>query len=83
MIITNEPVAAGQPVKFTVKGWPDEETVKAAVERFYRLKPDADKNFIVHNAFGELIMSGAAENGQVGAFQHHDRRDKPKPQLVE
>lgn len=79
MTITNEPIVSGQPVKFIVKGFPDEDAVKSAIERFFHLKPDADKIFLVDNAFEELIMSGSVgEDGHIALFKHHDRKESEK-----
>lgn len=79
MTITNEPIAAGQDVKFIVKGFPDEDAVKASIERFYGLKPDAEKSFVVLNSFSELIMSGnVGGDGKIFSFLHHDRKESEK-----
>ncbi|GEM_PF-1808048 len=63
MTITNEPVVPNEPVKFKVLGFPEEEAIRGSIERFYRLKPDADKNFSISNAFDEQIFSGVMDEG--------------------
>ena len=77
MIITNEPLAPDAPVKFKVSGFPEEAAVRAAVERFYGLKPEADRRFLIDNAFNELIFSGAVgAEGKVEKLEFAERERK-------
>ena len=77
MTITNEPIILNQPINFIVKGWPDEDAVKAAIERFYNLKQDAFKEFFVKNSFEEVIMSGKIDGqNKIMEFKHHERHEK-------
>jgi hypothetical protein len=62
MRITNEPTIPGSPVKFKVIGFPDEDALRASVQRFYALKTDADRNFLVFNAFDEQIFAGETDS---------------------
>ena len=66
MTITNEPIVENSPVKFKVTGFPEENSVRSAIERFYGLKKDADRNFLIFNAFDEQIFSGlTGEEGKI------------------
>ncbi len=70
MIVSNEPITEGQPVQFKVTGFPEEEGVRQSIERFYKLKPDALRNFTVVNTFGDEIFSGKiGEQGSIADFQ--------------
>jgi hypothetical protein len=84
MTITNEPVIAGQPVKFKLSGFPEESAVRSSIERFYALKAEADKNFLIFNAFDEQIFSGkVGENGKIESLEITPRSGKAfesKPQ---
>lgn len=80
MTITNDPLVPGSPVQFKVTGFPEETAVRASVERFYGLKPDADKNFLINNAFNELIFSGAVgEDSKIAEFDFVERPEKSRP----
>ncbi len=65
MTITNDPVIPGSPVKFKVTGFPDEDALRASVQRFYGIKTDADRNFLVFNSFDEQIFLGQTDAGGV------------------
>jgi hypothetical protein len=66
MIISNEPLVPNTPVKFTVKGFPEEEGLRSSIERFYAIKTDANRNFSVYNSFEEQIFSGVVnESGKI------------------
>ena len=57
---------AGEPIKFIVTGFPEETGLRASIERFYSLKTDGDRRFLVFNAFDEEIFSGRAdETGKI------------------
>ena len=78
MIITNEPIVPGSPVKFKVTGFPDEDAVKASVERFYGLKPDADRQFLIFNAFDEQIFAGkTSDDGRILSLEATHKISKP------
>ena len=75
MTISNEPIVAGTPVKFKITGFPEETAVRAAIERFYALKTDADRQFLIDNTFNELIFSGAVDDdGKVEKLVSIDRK---------
>jgi hypothetical protein len=84
MIITNEPVVPGQPVKFKVSGFPEETAVRSSVERFYGIKTDASRDFNIFNSFDEQIFSGRVNNeGKVEILDPSPRPGKnleKKPQ---
>ena len=66
MTITNEPVVPGSPIKFKVTGFPDEDALRASIQRFYGLKTDADRKFLVFNSFDEQIFAGETNvEGQI------------------
>jgi hypothetical protein len=66
MTVSNEPLVPGSPVKFKVIGFPDEDAVKASIQRFYGLKTDADRKFLIFNVFDEQIFMGEANaEGQI------------------
>ncbi len=83
MTITNEPLALNSPVKFTVTGFPEETAVRASVERFYGLKTEADRNFLIFNSFKEQIFSGSAnEEGKIEKLEAKPRTGKsPFPEV--
>jgi len=62
MTITNEPLVPGSTVKFKVIGFPEEDALRASIERFYGLKPDADKQFLIFNSFDEQIFAGSVND---------------------
>ena len=69
-----DPPAANEPVKFKLQGFPEEEGVKLAVEKFYAEQAGADRRFVVNNMFGEMIFSGSADAGGVIAeLKNHER----------
>jgi hypothetical protein len=61
MIISNEPLTENSPVKFKIKGFPVQEAIKLSVERFYKIKPDAKREFLIHNEFNEVIFLGTVD----------------------
>lgn len=77
MKITNEPLVPGSPVKFTVTGFPEESAVRSSIERFYAIKTDADRSFLIFNAFQEQIFSGTMnEAGKVETMVPTERPKK-------
>jgi len=77
MIISNEPLVPNETVKFTVKGFPDEDAVKNSIERFYAKALHADRIFEIQNVFQEPVMSGKAdEAGKIIEFNHLPRPKK-------
>jgi hypothetical protein len=84
MIISNEPLEENSPVKFKVKGFPVGEAIKSAVERFYKIKTDANREFVVYNEFSEAIFSGTMdETGKIAIFTDAGKPGKsfsPKPE---
>jgi hypothetical protein len=63
MTITNEPIVPGASIKFKVTGFPEEEALRASIQRFYGLKADADRKFLVFNSFDEQIFAGETDIG--------------------
>lgn len=79
MTITNEPVVQGEPIKFILKGFPDEAAMGSSIERFYQLKADADRRFLVFNAFAEEIFSGLTdEDGKIASLADSGRQPQKK-----
>lgn len=77
MKITNEPLVEGLPVKFIITGFPEEDAVKASVERFYSHAPHASRSFFMHNAFDEEIFSGQVDDqGKILTFTPSPRPTK-------
>jgi hypothetical protein len=74
MTLTYEPLAPNEPVKFKLRGFPEEAAVRSALEGFYAKNPDADRRFSVDNMFQELIFSGSVDGeGRVLEIRAHDR----------
>ncbi len=71
-----------EPISFTLKGFPVEETIVSSLERFYhRAGRDTDRRFQIFNMFKELIFSGAMNsNNMVDRLTAHDRENKPRPE---
>jgi hypothetical protein len=78
MQLLYEPIVAGEAVKFTVKGFPVEEDIRAGIEDFYKSSPpDTERKFLIFNAFKEEIYSGAVDNeGVIQIFNISPRPTK-------
>ena len=83
MIITNDPVVPGLPVQFTITGFPEETALRSSVERFYGLKTDADRRFLVYNSFDEQIFGGRTDiEGKITELEATHKNGLKKPKIA-